>query len=84
MSKENNYSLNNEADVSREEWESYTENVNRSMAQLGKEISNTASDMGDAVKKDWVYHSPRIKRRATNLKDDLKTITDEVRERLTE
>ncbi len=84
MPYENNYSLNNGADVSREEWEAYSENVNRSVAQLGREISNTTSDIGEGIKQDWVYHSPKLKKRATNLKNDLKAISDEVRERLTE
>ncbi len=84
MTSNNDYSLNSSANVSKEEWEAYSENVNRSVAQLGKEIGSTVSDMGKDIQKDWVYHSPKLKKRATNLKNDLTEISDEVKERLTE
>ncbi len=84
MQEVNNVSPNNSTNVSKEEWENYSENVNRSVAQLGNEIGNTITDMGKGIKKDWVYHSPKLKNRATNLKDSIGEISDEVMERLTE
>ncbi len=84
MPENNDVFLNKDADVTKQEWESYSRQVNKSVSQLASEVGSTVSDMGEDVNKEWVYHSPKLKNKAKNLGNDIRQISDEIRERLTE
>ncbi len=77
---DNRNSISNSANnVTKQEWDSYSSEVNRSVEKLKNEIGHTAQDF----KEDWVYHSPKIKKRVKGVTNDLRHITENIKDRFT-
>ncbi len=68
--------------VTKQEWDAYSSQVDMSVEKLKGEIGRTARDMKNDIKKDWVYHTPKLKKRARGVTNDLRHIADNIVDRM--